>query len=105
VLCHNVYFQLKDPSPQSIERLIEACRKHLTGHPGTVSFACGTLAEPLARPVNVRDWHVALHILFTDQAAHDTYQAHPRHEQFVTEQKPGWASARVFDSVVETHST
>lgn len=99
MIAHNVYFTLKDPSAR--QKLIAACKQHLTGHPGTVSFACGTLAENLDRPVNDRGFHVALHILFTDQAAHDQYQDSPRHVQFVEENRPGWEKVRVFDSEVE----
>jgi quinol monooxygenase YgiN len=101
MLSHDVYFTLKDNSPQAAQALVAACRKHLTGHPGTVFFAAGTLEPELARPVNDREFQVALHIVFKDRAAHDAYQAAPRHHQFVAECKDGWARVRVFDSLVE----
>lgn len=101
MLSHNVFFLLKDRSPEARARLVQACRDLLTGHPGTVSFACGVLAEEFNRPVNVRDWDVALHLVFNDKSAHDAYQEHPRHHQFVQEQSPGWVKAMVFDSYVE----
>jgi hypothetical protein len=100
LLAHNVFFSLRDRSPEATRRMIEACKKHLSGHPGTVFFAAGTLAQELARPVNDRDFHVALHLVFTDRAAHDAYQASPRHEQFIEENRAGWAKVRVFDSLV-----
>jgi Stress responsive A/B Barrel Domain len=101
-LCHNVFFTLKDRSPAAADALVAACKKYLTVQPGIVSFACGKLEPGLAREVNDRDFDVALHILFTDRAAHDAYQADPSHERFVAEQKPGWSKVRVFDSLVET---
>jgi len=100
-LSHNVFFTLKDRSPAAKQKLVAACKKYLTGHPGTVFFAVGTLAEALARPVNVRDFDVGLHMVFANQAAHDAYQEAPRHQQFIAENKENWASVRVFDSLVE----
>jgi hypothetical protein len=100
MLSHDVYFTLKDKSPHAVQALVAACKKHLTGHPGTVFFAAGTLEPELARPVNDRDFDVALHIVFQDRAAHDAYQNAPRHHQFVAEQKDAWAKVRVFDSIV-----
>ena|SRR5947209_5199388 len=101
LLAHSVYFALQDNSAGAVARLLESCRKYLTGHPGQVFFAIGTLATELNRPVNDRDFDVALHIVFQDQAAHDRYQEAPRHVQFVEENKASWRKVRVFDSVVE----
>jgi hypothetical protein len=100
VLAHNVFFTLKDQSPAGRQRLMDACRKYLTGHPGQVSFAVGMRAEELRRPVNDRDFDVSLHLVFADKAAHDRYQDSPRHVQFVDECKDTWKQARVFDSLV-----
>ena len=102
MIAHNVYFNLKDPSVASKAALVSACREHLTGHDGTAFFAVGTLAESLARPVNDRDFDVALHVVFDSIAAHDAYQEHPRHLRFVEENKDSWARVRVFDSAVES---
>jgi len=100
LLAHNVYFALKDKSAAAKQKLVAACKKYLTGHPGTIFFAAGTLAEALDRPVNVRDFDVALHLVFVNQAAQDAYQVAPRHMEFIAEGKDNWASVRVFDSVV-----
>lgn len=101
LLAHNVYFTLHDSTPANRDKLIQACKKYLTGHPGTVFFAVGALAQELQRPVNDRGFDVSLHIVFQDQAAHDVYQDAPRHHQFVEENKPDWKTVRVFDSLVE----
>jgi hypothetical protein len=101
LLAHNVFFALKDRSAAAKQKLVAACKKYLTGHPGTVFFAAGFLAEALDREVNVRDFDVALHLVFQSQTAHDAYQDAPRHFEFIAEQKHNWATVRVFDSVVE----
>jgi hypothetical protein len=101
LLAHNVYFALHDSSDAATARLVAACKKYLAGHPGTVFFACGTRARDFVRPVNDRDFDVSLHIIFESQAAHDAYQAAPRHEQFIEENKATWKKVRVFDSAVE----
>lgn len=101
MLAHNVFFALHDSSPAAQQKLVAACKKYLTDHPGTVFFACGSRAEELNREVNDRDFDVALHIVFQDQAAHDVYQDAPRHHEFVAENKASWKKVRVFDSVVE----
>ena len=100
MLGHMVYFTLKDKSPAAVEKVVEACRKYLTGHPGTVFFAAGTLVPDLTRPVNQLDFDVALQIIFDSREAHDAYQVHPRHLQFIEENKPVWERVRVFDADV-----
>ena len=100
MLAHMVYFTLKDNSSAAKEKLVAACKKHLSGHPGEVFFAAGTLCEDLKREVNDRDFDVALHIVFKDKAAQDQYQTAPRHEEFIKENRDNWKKVRVFDSYV-----
>jgi hypothetical protein len=99
-LAHNVFFTLKDKSPEKVAELVAACRKLLNIQPGIVFFAAGTLCGELTREVNDRDWDVGLHLVFIDKAAHDAYQTDPSHVRFVDEQKYNWARVRVFDSYV-----
>src|SRR5436305_1775370 len=89
-LVHNVFFALTDNSPQAKKRLMDACNKFLTDHPGQASFAVGTLAEDLNRPVNDRDFDVSLHIVFETKDDHDRYQVTPRHLQFIEENRGNW---------------
>ncbi len=96
---HDVYFSLNDASEAARAELVAACRKYLTGHPGALSFSVGVLAAELARPVNDRDFDVALHITFASRAAHDAYQEAARHKQFIAEQQKNWKKVRVFDSM------
>jgi hypothetical protein len=101
MLSHDVYFSLKDNSPQAKQKLIAACKKYLTDHPGTIRFAVGPLAEEMKRDVNDRDFDVALHVLFKNRAAHDQYAKAERHLKFIEENKDNWKRVRVFDSYVE----
>lgn len=70
MLAHDVYFSLTDNSPQAKEKLTAACKKYLSGHPGTIWFAVGPLAEEFQRDVNDRDFDVSLHLVFKNKAAH-----------------------------------
>ena len=101
LVVHNVYFSLKENTPEARKNLVAACRKYLTKHEGEVFFAAGTLAEELNRPVNDRDFDVALHIVFRDMKAHDKYQDHARHLKFIEENKDNWKKVRVLDSVAQ----
>jgi len=97
-LVHNVFFTLKDASDAAQQALIDSAVRNLKGHDGEAYFAVCRLVPDLARPVNVRDFHVGLHIAFKDRAAHDAYQTHPRHLKFIEEGKPNWAQVRVYDT-------
>ena len=100
MLVHNVFFSLHDASDAGKAKLVAACKKYLTDHAGTVFFACGTRELELDRPVNDLDFDVGLHIVFRTKADHDGYQAAPRHDQFIAENKDNWKKVRVFDSVM-----
>lgn len=97
-ISHQVFFSLNDNSAAARQTLLASCRKYLTGHAGTLSFAVGTLADECRRSVNDRNFDVSLHVVFQDQAAHDQYQHAPRHLQFIEENKGNWKQVRVFDS-------
>ncbi len=101
MLVHSVYFSLIDGSEQAVQKLLGDCRKYLTSHPGIEYFACGTPNRELTRPVNDRDFDVALHIVFDSKDAHDAYQDAPSHLRFISENKSNWRQVRVFDSDIE----
>jgi hypothetical protein len=97
---HMVFFKLKDGTPAARAKLVGACKKYLSDHEGTVYFSAGAIAAGFDRSVNDRDWDVALHLVFADKAAHDKYQEHARHKQFIEENNDTWAKVRVFDSEI-----
>jgi hypothetical protein len=100
MLAHNVYFTLTDNSESAKQALLAACKKYLANHPGIVFFACGTLQDEMARPVNVRDFDVSLHVMFDSIKSHNAYQDAPIHHRFVDENRANWKQVRVFDSQV-----
>lgn len=101
MIAHNVYFSLHESTPSARAQLVAACKKYLTGHPGTVFYAAGIVCAELNRPVNDLDYDVGLHLVFKTMADHDAYQEAPRHHEFINENKATWKKVRVFDSVVE----
>ncbi len=101
MLAHDVYFSLKDNSPQAKEKLIAACKKYLTGHPGTIRFAVGPIADEMKRDVNDQDFDVALHLVFKNKAAYDQYEKSERHVKFKEEAQDNRKKVRVFDSYLE----
>ena len=98
MLIHNVYFTLKEGTAENTQKLTDACFKYLKDHPGVVFFAAGPLVTELERPVNVRDFHVGLLVVFKNKHAHDDYQVAGQHLQFIEENKPSWDKVRVFDT-------
>ena len=99
-LAHMVFFTLKDGSAENIAAFEESVHKYLNNHDGIVYFSAGTMVPDLERPVNDRDFHVALHVVFDSRASHDAYQTAERHLQFVEECKDKWETVRIFDSYV-----
>jgi hypothetical protein len=99
-LAHMVFFALKDHSKESREKFLASCQKCLADHEGTVYFSVGTIAEDkdVEEPVSVKDFDVALHVVFESKAAKAKYLASERHKQFVDENRESFAGVRVFDS-------
>ena len=101
LLSHDVFFTLKDHSADARQKFVEACKKYLDGHPGSVAFSAGVRAEDVQEPVSDTDFDVAVHVLFKDKGAHDQYLESERHKKFVQENRDSWSKVRVFDSYVE----
>ena len=100
-LAHMVFFTLKDHSPEARETFVASCRKYLTGHRGAEFLAIGTIAEDVVEPgVSIRDFDVALHVVFESKAAEAKYLKAPRHVEFVDKNRASFEKVRVFDSYV-----
>lgn len=97
-IAHMVYFTLENPSDENIQHMLNEMNQFLNDHPGLEYFSCGTLNAELSRPVNDRSYHVSLHTVFANRAAHDAYQIHTRHQEFINRNKSTWKLVRVFDS-------
>ncbi len=97
-LAHMVFFGLKDRSQEARNKLIASCEKYLSGHEGSVYFSVGTRAEDVDEPVSVKDFDVALHVVFASKEGKLKYLKSHRHDQFVEENKALFDKVRVFDS-------
>jgi hypothetical protein len=97
-LAHIVFFTLAEANDENRAKLVAGCKKFLDGHEGVEYFSVGVRAAEYDRPVNDRDYDVALHLVFKTAADQDAYQTHPRHVQFVEECQGLWKQVRVFDS-------
>ena len=97
-LAHMVFFGLKDHSKEAREKIIAACEKYLSGHEGCVSFSVGARAEDVDEPVSVKDFDVALHVVFASKEGKLKYLKSPRHDQFVKENGSLFEKVWVFDS-------
>jgi hypothetical protein len=100
-LAHIVFFTLAEPNDANRAKVVEACKKYLAKHEGLVYFGVGVRAPEYDRPVNDRDYDVALHLVFETAKHQDAYQTHPQHLKFVEECKGLWKQVRVFDSRLE----
>lgn len=98
MILHEVFFELSDPSDENVARLIRGC-EGLREIPSVAHLATGARHPDFTRDVNQTDFHVGLHVVFADRAAHDVYQEHPVHLEFIERHKDMWASVRVFDYI------
>jgi len=99
MIAHNVYFTLNDSGPAAVQGMIEDCHRYLARLPGIVFYAAGTCSD-VARSSSVRDYDVALHVIFQDRAALDAYAIAPKHVAFMDKHGANWKDVRVFDSCV-----
>ena len=97
-LAHMVFFTLKDHSKTSRDAFIASCNKYLSGHKGASYFSVGAIAEDVVEGPSVRDFDVALHVVFGAKSFRDEYLKNPRHDSFVAENKAFFDKVRVFDS-------
>jgi Stress responsive A/B Barrel Domain len=106
-LAHMVFFALKDHSKQSRDQFLESCEKYLSNHEGVVYFSVGSIAEDpdVQEPVSVKDFDVALHVVFENKQSKAKYLESDRHKKFVDENRPSFAGVRVFDSFLKNSST
>jgi hypothetical protein len=101
MLSHMVYFTLKDSSDEACQKIVDAGQEFLKPHDGIQFFAVGRVAPEFERPVNDRDFHVALHVVFDTKESHDVYQVSANHLAFIQQGKDNWEQVRVFDAYVD----
>jgi hypothetical protein len=94
---HHVYFWLKAGTPAAAkDSLVADCRSLLNRIPGVEQLWAGTPAET-SRDVVDNSYSVGLAVVFADAAAHDVYQKHALHLEFIERNKARWERVRVYD--------
>ncbi len=79
---HVVIFWTDPAQPKAVDELLDGIHRYLRGIPGILHFHAGRMV-PSHRPIVEQSYQVALNIVFSDKAAHDAYQEHPEHVEFV----------------------
>jgi hypothetical protein len=101
MVAHNVFVSLKDKSPDSVKRMLEATKKHFTGFPGVIFFAVGTRSRDGDGPAVDRDFDLSLHIIFRDRETHQRYMDSERRREFSLANRAHLGKVRLFVSEVE----
>ena len=94
---HTVYFYTRPHTPAAaIDQLEADCRAFLAKIPGVRQFFTG---RPAMTPREVVDnsYAVGLTVILDDAAAHDAYQTHDLHLQFIARNKAHWQRVQVYD--------
>jgi len=96
---HVVFFWLKPGTPDAArDQLIADCRSYLGKVPGVRHLWAG---RPQMTPRDVVDnsYGVGLTVVLDDAKAHDVYQEHPVHKEFIARNKETWARVQIYDHI------
>lgn len=97
MLIHSVYFWFKpDADPAVVARFEEGLRK-LTAIPDIQTAHFGRPELTPKRPVIDDSYAWGLVETFADLAAHDRYQVHALHQQFLQDFSATWQKVQVYD--------
>ena len=97
MLIHSVYFWFKPDADPVVVAAFEAGLAQLTSIPDVVSAYFGRPEATASRPVVDASYAWALVEVFSDQAAHDRYQEHPIHQEFLRQFSNSWQRVQVYD--------
>ena len=93
---HSVYFWLSSPESDADRAALKAGLETLRGVEAIQATAIGAAADT-RRPVIDHSYDFALLLTFADKTAHDVYQDHPIHQQFVADCKHLWSRVQIYD--------
>ena len=104
MLSHSVFFTLHDNSPAAVERLVTACKTHLSGHAAQVLCRRNPRRRMPTGGQRSRFRRGAARGLRGRRPCTIDYQQHPRHLRFIEENRensgntfafstPGWSYA------------
>ena len=94
---HAVYFWMKPGSTDAArQQLIADAKTYLGKIPGVQHLWAG---RPAMTPREVVDnsYDVGLLVALDDSAAHDVYQIHELHKEFIARNKEHWARVQIYD--------
>lgn len=102
MLLHSTYFNLGiNNTPDIAEAYMAEALQYLSTSKGMISFWIGIRATDMTRPENDQQYDIAMHQLFSNEAAFNLYNSNDaQHSQFVTDVNR-WAPSttrRVMDS-------
>lgn len=98
MLVHTVFFWLKEGSPAGErQRLTESCLQLLGKVPTVRRIWAGPPAKTPKRDVIDDSYDVGLTVVLDDLPAHDVYQEHPLHKEFIARHKEHWERVRIYD--------
>lgn len=96
---HSVYFYASPTAPADAgARIVADCRELLATIPGVRYVHAGTTAGT-PRDVVDNSYMAALVVVLDDAAAHDVYQTHARHLEFIARNSANWSRVQVYDFV------
>lgn len=98
MLVHSVYFWLQPNLTEADRTAFFNAIETLREIDAAEAVYIGTPAPVADRPVLEKSYECGLTVIFTDIAAHDSYQAHPLHQAFINSQKSKWSRVQVFDT-------
>jgi hypothetical protein len=98
-----LYFSLTDKSPAGIETFTGICLKYLSQHPGIELFATGGLTD-IKRDVSVRNFDVAVNIIYENKKAYDDYLRSQEHHAFFPATAGMIDHTYIFDSYLKYQS-
>ncbi|MEP6803079.1 MAG: Dabb family protein, partial [Flavobacterium sp.] len=102
-LFHDLYFSLTDKSEENIKKFTSICEKYLSGHPGIQQFVTGGLTD-IKRDVSVRNFEVAVSIVYESKKAYDDYLKSKKHEEFFPATAGMISNTYIFDSYIKYQS-
>jgi len=99
MLVHTVYFWVKESAPAGErEKLAASCRELLGKIPTVRHFWAGVPAATPKRDVIDASYDVAITVVVDDMTAHDVYQEHPLHKEFIARHRENWKRVQVYDA-------
>jgi hypothetical protein len=97
MLIHSVYFWFKPDADPAVVARFEQGLERLTTIPDIQTARFGRPASTPKRPAIDDSYAWALIETFADIEAHDRYQAHPIHQEFLAEFASSWDRVQVYD--------